>query len=263
MILWYRHIKIIISVQIKKTNMQIEVCAFSVESCLNAQQAGAHRVELCGGLYEGGTTPSYGLIEHAKKVLSIDIYVMIRPRGGDFCYDDDEYEVMKYDIEAVKKLGVKGVVLGILKPNGEIDVIRTAELVSLAKPMSVTFHRAFDMAISPLDALEAVIETGAIRILTSGQQNNAFEGQILIQELVQKAQGRIEIMAGSGVNADNALSLSKTGVNALHLTGKSVRNGQMNYQKKAINMASTLPANEYEVIYSDIKKISDVVEALH
>ena len=242
--------------------MQVEVCAFSIESCLNAQRAGAHRVELCGGLYEGGTTPSYGLIERARAVLSIHLYVMIRPRGGDFCYDEDELAVMRSDIQVAKKLGADGVVFGILLPNGEVDVHRTAELAELAKPMGVTFHRAFDMAIDPFEALEAVIQTGEKRILTSGQQNTAPEGQDLIQQLTQKAAGRIEIMAGSGVNAGNALLLAKTGVQALHLTGKATKPGAMNYRKSAVSMASVLPSDEYEITYSNELKIKAVIDAI-
>ena len=242
--------------------MQVEICAFSIESCLNAQRAGAHRVELCGGLYEGGTTPSYGLIERARAVLSIQLYVMIRPRGGDFCYDEEELSVMRSDILTAKKLGTDGVVLGILLPNGKVDVTRTAELVELAKPMAVTFHRAFDMAIDPYEALEVVIQTGAERILTSGQQNTALEGRDLIQQLTQQAAGRIEIMAGSGVNADNALLLAKTGVQALHLTGKATKSGAMSYRKSEVSMASVLPSDEYEITYSNELKIKAVIDAV-
>ncbi|MEZ4903175.1 MAG: copper homeostasis protein CutC [Spirosomataceae bacterium] len=243
--------------------MQVEICVFSIESCLNAQQAGVHRVELCGGLYEGGTTPSIGLIERARAMLSIELYVMIRPRGGDFCYDEEEYEVMKADIEAAKKAGANGVVFGVLLPNGKVDEKRTRELVSLAKPMEVTFHRAFDMTENPFEALEAIIRTGAIRILTSGQKNRAIEGYELIKKLVQKAAGRVDIMAGSGVDANNALLLAQTGADALHLTGKTIRKGRMEYQQLGINMASVLPANEYEIIYSETSKILAVMGVLN
>lgn len=243
--------------------MQVEVCAFSIESCLNAQRAGAYRVELCGGMYEGGTTPSYGLIERARAVLSIQLYVMIRPRGGDFCYNDEEFAVMQSDIKAAKDLGADGVVLGILSPNGEVDIARTSELVALAKPLGVTFHRAFDMAIEPFEALEAVIQTGTERILTSGQQNTAVKGSGLIQQLTQKAIGRIEIMAGAGVNAENAPLLAKTGVQALHLTGKTTKAGAMEYHKQEVSMASALPSSEYEIVYSDERKIRAVIEGLN
>ncbi|WP_428653612.1 copper homeostasis protein CutC [Runella sp.] len=242
--------------------MQIEVCAFSIESCLNAQRAGAYRIELCGGVYEGGTTPSYGLIQRARSVLSIQLYVMIRPRGGDFCYDDEELNVMRLDIQAAKKSGADGVVLGLLKPDGKVDIERTKELVDLAKPMGVTFHRAIDVASDPFEALEAIIQTGAERILTSGQQNTAVEGKELLQQLVEKSGGRIEIMAGSGVNADNALLLAETGVNALHLTGKSVRRGAMIYRKEDVSMASVLPADEYEIIYTNEANIKRLIKKL-
>ncbi|WP_028525929.1 copper homeostasis protein CutC [Runella limosa] len=243
--------------------MQVEVCAFSVESCLNAQQAGATRIELCGGLYEGGTTPSYGLIKRAREVTTLQLYVMIRPRGGDFCYDDEEFLVMKQDIELAKELGADGVVFGLLLPTGEVDEIRTAELVALAKPLQVTFHRAFDVAKEPFEALEAVIRTGAVRILTSGQENSALDGAELLTQLAKKAAGRIDLMAGSGVNVINAVRLAQTGVQALHLTGKAARKGQMIYQKEGVSMASVLPTDEYEIIYSDALKIRSVVEAVN
>lgn len=243
--------------------MQVEVCAFSIESCLNAQQAGATRIELCGGLYEGGTTPSYGLIKRAREVTTLQLYVMIRPRGGDFCYDDEEFLVMKQDIELAKELGADGVVFGLLLPTGEVDEVRTAELVALAKPLQVTFHRAFDVAQEPFEALEAVIRTGAVRILTSGQENSALDGAELLTQLVKKAAGRIDLMAGSGVNVMNAVRLAQTGVQALHLTGKAARKGQMIYQKEGVSMASVLPTDEYEIIYSDALKIRSVVEAVN
>ena len=243
--------------------MQVEVCAFSVESCLNAQRAGATRIELCGGLYEGGTTPSYGLIKRAREVTTLQLYVMIRPRGGDFCYDDEEFLVMKQDIELAKELGADGVVFGLLLPTGEVDEIRTAELVALAKPLQVTFHRAFDVAKEPFEALEAVIRTGAVRILTSGQENSALDGAELLTQLAKKAAGRIDLMAGSGVNVMNAVRLAQTGVQALHLTGKAARKGQMIYQKEGVSMASVLPTDEYEIIYSDALKIRSVVEAVN
>lgn len=243
--------------------MQVEVCAFSIESCLNAQQAGATRIELCGGLYEGGTTPSYGLIKRAREVTTLQLYVMIRPRGGDFCYDDEEFLVMKQDIELAKELGADGVVFGLLLPTGEVDEVRTAELVALAKPLQVTFHRAFDVAKEPFEALEAVIRTGAVRILTSGQENSALDGAELLTQLAKKAAGRIDLMAGSGVNVINAVRLAQTGVQALHLTGKAARKGQMIYQKEGVSMASVLPTDEYEIIYSDALKIRSVVEAVN
>lgn len=240
---------------------QLEICVFSPESCLNAQKGGANRVELCGGMYEGGTTPSYGLIEWARKHLSIEVYVMIRPRGGDFCYDQWEFETMQKDIEMAKKLGCDGVVFGILMPDGTIDIERNQQLVNLARPLKVTFHRAYDMTADPFSALEDIIEVGANRILTSGQKNTAIEGKALLENIVKQAAGRIEIMAGAGVNSTNAAELAQTGVDALHLTAKAIKVGAMKYQKEEVSMASVLPANEYEIVFSDVKKI-EAIKAL-
>jgi copper homeostasis protein len=237
----------------------IEICVFSPESCLNAQEAGAQRIELCAGLYEGGTTPSAGLVAWAVENLTIETHVMIRPRGGDFCYDELEFEIMCRDIEIAKSLGAAGVVLGILNPNGTVDVTRTKVLVALAKPLQTTFHRAFDRTQEPFPALEHVIETGAVRLLTSGQKPSAIQGKVLISQLVVAANGRIEIMAGAGVNADNAAELLETGVDALHLTAKATRPSPMRYRNPELTMASVVNANEFEITYSDVDKIRDVV----
>jgi copper homeostasis protein len=232
----------------------LEICVFSPESCLNAQVGGAQRIELCGGLYEGGTTPSIGLITWAVENLSIETHVMVRPRGGDFCYDDLEFVVMCRDIEMIKNIGAAGVVLGILNPDGTVNIARTKQLVELAKPLKTTFHRAFDRTNEPFKALEDVIETGAIRILTSGQKPTAIDGKALIGQLVIAAAGRIEIMAGAGVSADNAAELLATGVDALHLTAKSTRPSLVQYQNPDLKMASVINANEFEIVYSDVDK---------
>jgi copper homeostasis protein len=243
-------------------SIKIEVCAFSLESCLAAEKGGANRIELCGSMYEGGTTPSAGLIQIAKQRVNIEIHAMIRPRGGDFCYSDDEIAVMQADIRIAKELGCEGIVLGILHPNGEVNIAQTKALVTLAKPMQVTFHRAVDMTPDYLEALENIIETGCNRILTSGQKNTATEGIEAIESLVKQANGRIEIMAGSGVNADNARTLIHTGVNALHLTGKSIRDSEMVYRKEGIAMGGLSEVPEYEIVYSDSEKIQAVVECV-
>lgn len=243
-------------------SIEIEVCAFSLESCLAAEKGGANRIELCGSMYEGGTTPSAGLIQVAKQRVNIEIHAMIRPRGGDFCYSNDEISIMQADIRMAKELGCEGVVLGILQPNGQVNITQTRALVTLAKPMQITFHRAIDMTPDYLKALEDVIETGCDRILTSGQKNTAIEGVENIKELVRQANGRIEIMAGSGVNADNAQMLTHTGVNALHLTGKSIRDSEMIYRKEGIAMGGLSEVPEYEIVYTDFEKIRAVVNCL-
>jgi copper homeostasis protein len=238
----------------------VEICAFSLESCLIAQRAGANRIELCGGMFEGGTTPSAGLIRMATQSIKIPIYVMIRPRGGDFCYSETEFEVMKTDILLAKNLGTNGLVFGILNPDGTVDSGRNKELIELAKPLGVTFHRAFDVSREPFEALESIIECGFERILTSGQKNTAIEGKGLLAELVKKANHRIEIMAGSGVNAQNAVKLWQTGIDAIHLTGKAITESKMTFRKPDVSMASAAQTNEYEIYESDLKKIEAVIQ---
>lgn len=240
----------------------VEVCAFSFESCMAAELGGAVRIELCTSLYEGGTTPSAGLIKLAKQKISIEIHVMIRPRGGDFCYSDDEILVMQEDIRMAKSLGCEGIVLGILQKDGKVNIIQTKAMVNLAKPMQVTFHRAIDMTPDYEEALENIIETGCNRILTSGQRNTALEGIEALKILVNQARERIEIMAGSGINADNAPLLLRTGVNALHLTAKALRPSEMIYRKAGIAMGGLSEVPEYEIVYTDVEKVRAVVNQI-
>jgi copper homeostasis protein len=240
----------------------LEICSFSLESCLTAQKAGAGRVELCGGMFEGGTTPSAGLIRLARQHLNIQLYVMIRPRGGDFCYSATEFEVMKQDILTAKILGANGVVFGILNPDGNVDITRTTELVNLAAPLKVTFHRAFDVAENPFQALEDIIDCGCERILTSGQKNTAIEGLDLLKSLVEKSNNRIEIMAGSGVSSQNAQQFLSVGVHALHMTGKGIKASKMIFRKSDVSMTSASLSNEYEIYEADFEKCKVVVELL-
>jgi copper homeostasis protein len=177
----------------------IEVCVDSVASAVAAERGGAKRIELCGDLIEGGITPSAGMIELVRARVSIALQVMIRPRGGDFYYTDDEFEIMQRDIENARKLGADGVVFGILNADGTVDTQRCQRLVALAQPLNVTFHRAFDMTADLFRALEDVFDTGANRILTSGGQPTALEGLPPIAGLVKAAKGRIAIMPGGGV----------------------------------------------------------------
>lgn len=241
-------------------NIEVEVCTFSLESCVNAQIAGANRVELCAAMYDGGTTPSVGLIRLARELLSIELYVMIRPRGGDFLYSQQEFDLMKEEIRFVKESGADGVVLGILKADGTVDVERTRELVELAAPLKVTFHRAIDMTRNLEDALEDVIQAGCYRVLTSGGRNTVTEGLEQIEALAGRAAGRIQIMAGSGVNAANTPSLLAAGVDAVHLSGKSGRDSQMKFRNPDVFMGGVPGLPEYEQYYSDVEKIEAVVK---
>ena len=241
----------------------LEICVDSIESALNAQTAGADRVELCNNLSEGGTTPSLGTISSARNNLSIGLHVLIRPRGGDFLYSDVEYEIMRRDIDACGEIGVDGIVLGILEKNGDIDIERTAKLIESARPMFVTFHRAFDLCIDPKKAIEAVIDTGADRILTSGQKNQAAEGVELINQLIRKARERIIIMPGSGINESNIEFIVKeTGAKEFHLTGRKVIESEMIFKRENISLGGTTGGSEYSRKVADIVMIKAIIEKL-
>lgn len=198
--------------------MIFELCAETIDACLVAREGGAHRIELCSGLSEGGMTPSHGLIQEAVERSGLPVHVLIRPRGGDFVYSAAEVEVMRRDILHVKELGAAGVVLGILKADGRVDVEATKPLVQLARPMEVTFHRAFDVTSSLTEALEDVVTTGADRILTSGGQRNVVAGSAALAELVQLAGDRVAIAVGGGLRLQNAASLARA-TQARHFHG--------------------------------------------
>ncbi len=240
--------------------MLIEVVAYSLHSCLVAEAAGAGRIELCGGQPEGGTTPSIGLIMNALAQVSIPIVVMIRPRGGDFCYFETELAIIQTDLEICKAIGVKEVVFGVLKPNGSLNVATMADLISIAAPMRVSCHRAIDMTDNPLEMVDALITLGCKRILTSGAKNKAIEGIETIKAMVEKAAGRIEIMAGSGVNDENAFELSETGVDALHLSGSEVVTSKMTFKNEAILMAGSAGTSEYYTSETNLEKVRAVVD---
>lgn len=208
----------------------LEVCSNSSYSAIQAQRGGASRIELCQNLENGGTTPSYAQIKRTRELLTIGIHVLIRPRGGDFVYNDADFEEIKEDIKVCKALGCDGVVIGVLKPNGTVDLDRNKELIDLAKPMTTVFHRAFDRCDDPFQALEDVISLGFDRILTSGLRSTAHEGKELLKALVKQAAGRIEIMPGAGVNAGNIKEiLSYTGVKSIHSSAKIVVDSKMKY----------------------------------
>lgn len=225
----------------------IEVCVNSVESAIQSQEGGADRVELCDNLFEGGTTPSAGSIALARERLRIKLHVIIRPRGGDFLYSDLEFAIMQRDIESAKTLGADGVVIGLLTADGEIDVVRTRTLTELARPMSVTFHRAFDVARSPLEALETLIDIGMDRILTSGQEESVSEGAELIAKLISQAGDRIIIMPGGGFSERNvARIVAQTGAKEIHVTGFAEVESGMRYRNPRVFMGGTLRPPEYQ-----------------
>jgi len=222
--------------------MKIEVVVYNIESALEAQRGGADRIELCDNPGEGGTTPSAGIIEQVRKNLKIEVYVMIRPRGGDFCYSDLEVEAMKRDIEICKQLKVDGVVLGILLSGGRIDQTRCRELIAQARPLKVTCHRAFDMTRDAIEALEDCVEAGFDRILTSGRLPSAMEGSDLIRQLVQRAENRIIIMPGGGISEKNVREFVKeTNVTEIHFSAKRFQLSQNTRYNHLISFLDPLP----------------------
>lgn len=229
--------------------MLLEVCANSFQSAKNAQDAGAHRIELCENLEIGGVTPSQSLLKQVSEELNIPAFVLIRPRGGDFEYSKDEFEVMKSNILLCKQLGFHGIVSGVLNTDLTIDIERTAELIALSKPLEFTFHRAFDELINPEESLEQLVNIGANRILTSGQENTATEGIHLINTLNHLAKNRIIIMAGSGINAKNALQFKCIGLKEIH--------GSASVLLSTNNSDSNNPKN-----VSDISKIRAILNAV-
>ncbi len=226
--------------------IEVEICANSVQSAINAEKGGADRIELCQNLNEGGTTPSYATIKYCAEKLSLKTMVLIRPRPGDFCYNDAEYEAIKEDVLMCKKLGAHGVVIGFLDKNLDIDTTRTAEIVKLARPMEVTFHRAFDRCRDWRIALEQIIECGCDRILTSGQRKTAPEGADTLREIQKQANRRIKILAGSGVNSQNVADLIRTtGVSEVH---SSCKHTVENPQKTNIEESSKYNETDLEEV---------------
>jgi copper homeostasis protein len=233
----------------------LEICIDSVESAIASQEGGADRVELCDNLLEGGTTPSAGTIALARKNIDIDLNVIIRPRGGDFLYSDVEFQVMEYDIEQAKQLGANGVVIGILNQDGSVDVERTRTLVELARPLSVTFHRAFDVSRDPFEALEALVNLGIDRVLTTGQESSALEGLDLITDLVQTAADRIIIMPGGGTERSVQKVVAQTRVKEFHLLGTVSVDSPMRHRNPRVFMGGELRPPEFTRLVTDANRV--------
>lgn len=240
----------------------LEACVDSVESAIAADLGGATRLELCSNLIIGGTTPSEGLFCEIRKALDIKIHVLIRPRYGDFCYTDYEFALIKDAVREFGYLGADGVVLGILKPDGTLNVDQLGELMEEAEGMSVTLHRAFDLCVNPFEALEQAAILGMNTILTSGQENVCTQGAELLKRLKEKSRGRIEIQAAGGVSAETIKELYPvTKIKAYHMSGKAALNSAMEYRKEGINMG--LPSiSEYELWRTDVNKIRKARQAL-
>ena len=243
----------------------VEICVDSVASAMAAERGGARRIELCSDLLEGGITPSTGMIELVRGKVAVAIQVMIRPRGGDFCYDADEFEILRRDIAVAKSLGADGVVFGVLDADGKVDIERSRRLVELARPLDVTFHRAFDMSADLFRSLEDVCDSGANRILTSGGQQTAVQGLEVIAQLVRAAKGRIAIMPGSGIKAENARRIvAKSGVREIHAgLGSSVA-GPMRFCNPQLSMGKATE-REYQrtvVLEENVRSLCQAVNLL-
>lgn len=243
--------------------MIVEVCVDSVESAVAAEKGGAARVELCCALLEGGLTPSAGAIALARKNLRIGLNVIIRPRGGDFLYTDAEHEVMLRDIDIAKELGADGAVIGVLTPSGDVDMARTRELVRRARPMSATFHRAFDMTKDPFAALEALVELGIDRVLTSGQEESAAAGIDLLRELVARAGDRIAVMACGNIHEKNIEKIAReTKAKEVHITGFVDVESDMTFRNPRVYMGGLLRPPEYTRSVTAADRISAMVRQI-
>ncbi len=235
---------------------QLEICVGSLQSALAAQLGGADRIELCDNLAEGGTTPSFGMLVQCKKLLKIPFFPIIRPRGGDFIFSKDEFEIMKEDVLCCREIGCEGIVIGILRKDGSIDADRSSELIALAGAMQITFHRAFDRCNDLKRGLEDIIELGCHRVLTSGGKEYAYEGIERLKSLVIQAGSRITIMPGSGINELNLLEIAQeTSAHEFHSTAKKL----MQYEIDPINDE---PYRSLETSVDTVSRLKEILSSI-
>lgn len=243
-------------------HLLLEVCVDSVESALAAKEGGADRIELCSNLVVGGTTPSTALFKAIKHYGDIPVHVLIRPRFGDFCYSDYEFEIIQEEIRMFRELGAEGVVIGCLNPQGALHMEQMKRLMEEAKEMSVTLHRAFDVCLNPLETLNQAMELGIHTILSSGQKNTCMEGKDLLKELILLSKGQIEIMPGGGVTAEVLGELATyTKAPAYHMSGKVVLDSPMMYRKEGVTMG-VANLSEYEIWQTSKVKIQQARQVL-
>ncbi|MEO6597410.1 MAG: copper homeostasis protein CutC [Planctomycetota bacterium] len=241
----------------------VEVAVNSVEGASVAAKAGADRIELCCSLVEGGLSPSLGLVEAVRAAVAVPVVVMVRPRGGDFCYDPAEFDVMQRDVRHLRPTGVDGIVTGILLPSGQLDEARLRELVASAAPLSCTFHRAFDLCVDPASAIETMCSLGIARVLTSGQAASAPVGAPRIKAHVAQAAGRLAVMAGAGVRDGNVAALiAATGVQEVHLSATGWRDSSMTFRRQGVPMGSRAGPNEFALRQTDAAMVARVVAAV-
>lgn len=233
----------------------LECCVDSVESALEAKKGGADRIELCSALVIGGLSPSKALFEKVKSEVGIRTHVLLRPRFGDFCYTDYEHQIIKEEVRMFREAGADGVVIGSLQPDGSLHMEQMKELVSEAGGMSITLHRAFDMCKDPVQTLEQVKELGIHTILTSGQKNHCVDGTGLLKQLVEKAEGKVDILIGGGVDASVIRELyEKTGTNCYHMSGKIVLDSEMEYRKEDVSMG-VASMSEYQIWRTSAERV--------
>lgn len=246
------------------TPYTLEVCTGSINSVQAAIRGGAHRIELCSALTEGGLTPSAGLLAQTCNIPQLEIHVLIRPRSGDFLYNQDEVDVMLHDIQLARQLDARGIVIGALTSNGDIDIDIMQALIRQAGPMEITFHRAFDMCRKPLEALQTITSLGCHYLLTSGQAANAFEGQDLLRQLVQlTTDSPIVVMAGGGINSQNVVSLAQaTGITTFHASGSQWVNSNMEYCQSNVSMSTKVSSNEYATLQTSSDEIRSILNML-
>jgi copper homeostasis protein len=242
----------------------LEICIDSVASAIAAEQGGAARVELCQNLFEGGTTPSVGTVYQTLERVGIKVNAIIRPRGGDFLYSDDEFAVMQHDIITLKEMGINGVVIGMLNADGTIDVERSSRLIELARPLEVTYHRAFDVTADPFRSLDDIIGLSAERLLTSGQEPSVLEGVELIAELVRRAGDDIIIMPGAGITEKNLPRIMReTGAKEFHVTGSAPVQSTMEFRNERCFMGKALYPPEFSLKVTNADKIRNYIKLLN
>jgi copper homeostasis protein len=241
--------------------MQVEICVDSVESAIAAERGGAQRVELCSDLLEGGVTPSAGLVSIVRQQINIGVFVMIRPRGGDFCYTDLEFGIMQQDIRQARDLGADGIILGVLDRQARIDVARTRKLVELAGPLPVTFHRAIDMTPDPRAALEDVVATGAARVLTSGGAPKVTKGLAVVARMVETAGDQLAVMAGGGITPETIAGVAEaTGATEFHASLRTARPSPVEFHRQDVQMGE-IRDREYLRFVVDEKNVRALVSA--
>lgn len=240
----------------------LEVCADSVQSAIAAQKGGAGRIELCADLVVGGTSPSPALFKQVRKYTDLKIRTLLRPRFGDFCYDEYEFQCIKEEVEMFRELGADGVVIGILRPDGSLNMEEMEELVKAAGGMGVTLHRAFDVCRNPYEALEQCVSMGIDTILTSGQKSSAWEGRELLADLLKKSAGRIDILAGAGISPEVIEKLAPcTGIRSFHMSGKVVKDSRMEFRREGVPMG--IPGfSEFDIWQTDEENVRRAVKVL-